>query len=462
MPLAFLLLGVSGVLVRLVFLLLTRQLAPQGDESSYLYLAVVLNRFEIYSDHGAFLWPPGYAYALSLFLKCCGATGPVALKALQVLLSGAIGCATMMIADRLFGRRAALLAGALWCVYLPLIGYTHYLWPETIFLSLLLPAIYLFLRVFLEKGSLAPHTWRVAVAALLLGIAIYFKEVGVYLAVIYAALLVWKGRSDRFDHGLRLAALFVLVIAAVVLPWTLRNRGVYGRWVPVSSTLGRNVFAGVNARYYNSEYPRDLRPRVKSANLIQAKLVSSDGIRAWSGSHLPNVIDRARENVRRVRRFVVRNPAYVLRLSIARLADILTPNSFFLRHYALDRYEGVLDKPTVRRLLIVVCVMLPMLTLAGSIPGLVLALRDPAARLLLGVTIGYFLMAGIPTIAMSRYRAPVEPILMVLAAGFLTGQGRPWSRRGRAKIVALTASFALVILWTINAKSLAIVLGSIW
>ncbi len=66
----------------------------------------------------------------------------------EVLLSGIEGASVVLLADWLFSRRAAFVGGLLWAGCLPLVAYTHFLWPETLFLflflSLLLPAVFLF------------------------------------------------------------------------------------------------------------------------------------------------------------------------------------------------------------------------------------------------------------------------------------------------------------------------------
>ncbi|MCH8854493.1 MAG: hypothetical protein IID41_17850, partial [Planctomycetes bacterium] len=48
-----------GVGLRLLFLLLARDIEPYADESGYIYLALCWNHFGFYSDSGNYLWPPG-------------------------------------------------------------------------------------------------------------------------------------------------------------------------------------------------------------------------------------------------------------------------------------------------------------------------------------------------------------------------------------------------------------------
>ena len=124
----------AGVGLRLVFLALTTNLDLLRDEGHYVYLALSWNRFGFYPDGLRYLWPPGFPLFLAWCLSLFGAQGVVAAKLVQVLASASIGICTMALAERLFGARGALIAGGLWCVHLPLIGYTHTLWSETLFL----------------------------------------------------------------------------------------------------------------------------------------------------------------------------------------------------------------------------------------------------------------------------------------------------------------------------------------
>ena len=112
---------------------------------------------------------------------------------------------------------------------------------------------------------------------------------------------------------------------------------------------------------------------------------------------------------------------YALRTRIKKLADWATPLSFFVRHYAWERYHGVLATPAVRRPLIVAALAMPILVLAGAIPGFWGCLRGSDAHVVLGWTLLYWVPAMALINGMSRYRVGLEPLLIVLAAGFLSG-----------------------------------------
>ncbi len=116
----------------------------------------------------------------------------------------------------------------------------------------------------------------------------------------------------------------------------------------------------------------------------------------------------------------------------------------------------------MRRPLFVAAVLLPLLVLAASIPGLLWSVRDPAARWLLVAILLYFLAVGAPLQGMSRYRIANEPLLIVLAGGFAAGCGRPWLARRASTAATLAGCLVLAGLWWINWRELAEYLEIIW
>ena len=175
-----------------------------------------------------------------------------------------------------------------------------------------------------------------------------------------------------------------------------------------------------------------------------------------------NTIDRLKQSTRSGLAFAGQHPAYIVKSRIKRVADWIAPMSFFLRHYGLDRYQGPLAEPGVRRPLFVAAVLLPLLVMATSIPGLLWSVRDPAARWLLVAILLYFLAVGAPLQGMSRYRIAIEPLLIVLAGGFAAGCGRPWLARKAATAALLPGFLMLGGLWWINWRELAAYLKLIW
>jgi 4-amino-4-deoxy-L-arabinose transferase-like glycosyltransferase len=445
-----------GVALRLLLLGLAGPLELQSDEANYVYLALVWERFGSYQDGFRFLWPPGFAWILKHALARFGLDGLTAVKLLQVAGCASTGLTSMLFARRLFGMRAAQVAGALWVLYLPLAAYTHYLWPEPLFLGLLLPALYLILRA-LEAPAPRPRTdGELGLAGFLYAGALYLKEAPLFLVPVLALLLAIHSEDRR--EGLRRASLFLLAIAVALAPWTLRNLEVYGRFVPLASTLGENLHAGVNARYKNYDVQAlGERPLGEEALLPEGvgrtwftELEAEQWERA---EHVANTPDRLRENVRRGAAFALEHPAWLARSRIKKLADLFAPSSFFVRHAALGHYDEGLFRRLPREPLVVWAVVCPLLVLPLGMAGFCLCLRRGPARWLIGAVLGYFTCTGL-LVAMSRFRLPMIPFLIVLAAGLLTGAAERPVPRG-ARILAALVLALLVGLWWIDLPEVA-------
>ena len=115
-------------------------------------------------------------------------------------------------------------------------------------------SLYLVFRSLDDEGGRPER--RLIAAGVLFACALYLKEVPLYLSLLLALALTFGSHGVSRSEGLRRAALYLLAIAAVVAPWTLRNLEVYGRVVPIGSSLGENFYGGVNVEYKNF----DLRP----------------------------------------------------------------------------------------------------------------------------------------------------------------------------------------------------------
>ena len=437
--------------IRLAFLWWVAPLELWADEGQYVYQALAWNRFGFYLGSANWVWPPAYPFFLAVFLRLFAEDGLFAAKLAQVLLSGVVGASLVLLARRLFSPRAGVVAGVLWAVYLPLIGFTHYLWPETLFLVALLPAVLLFLSVVdAEEPDAAAAAWRVAGAGGLLGLAMLLKEAPLPLFVLLPALLLWLP-CGGLKPGARvgLAGVLVLAGAAVVLPWTLRTYEVYGRLVPSGATLGENLYQGVNADYLNYDYAGNLPVDiVEEGGWVDRWFVRWPAdAEKWSRSEAPNTIDRDSENAASAKAFALRHTGFYLRSRVKKLADWWTPLNFFQRHLRLGVYShSPIGERRARRVLVVASVALTMAVLAGGLGGAFLSLERKAHAWTLAALLLTFL-AGIAVVSMSRYRLPAEPFLLVLAAGLFAGERAGGARR---RVLACGAWAVLAFCWTMN------------
>ena len=457
----------AGVALRLVFLFAARGIELVADEGFYVHSALTWNLLEFYSDGYRYLWPPGQPFYLARCLALFGEDGLFAARLGQVLASAAIGLSTMLLARRVFGHHAVHAAGAIWCFYLPLIGFTHTLWTESLFLAVFSPVPLLLLASVddARAGRRMRQDAKLLAAGLLMALALYLKEAPILLVPVFAvALCMLLARAAPAERW-RAPSLFFLTVAVAVLPWTLRNAEVYGRFVPVGSSLGENAYRGLNAHYNNFDLSL-AASALRRAGELEGSLgrgwfTAPGDAQPWQRPlEVMNTADRQREGVRRGVVFAARHPELLVRSRIKKLADLVSPLSFFLRHLALGAYaEGPLGADAVRRPLAVWALLCPLLLLPLALAGLCTTLRDGPARALIGCVLVYFVSTSL-LVSMSRFRVPLLPFAIVLAAGFLVHGPR---RRGAARLATLAVSLAvLAVLWWIDLPELRALFALAW
>lgn len=443
-----------GVVIRLAFLLLAGDIQPYADEANYLYLALVWNRFSLYSGGLPYLWPPGYPFCLATMLSGFGLDGIFVLKLCQVILSGVIGGTVMLLASRLFSTRAARLAGLIWCFYLPLVGFTHYLWPETLFLCLFMPGFYLLVRWWQHTPRETAVPEKLVLAGVLIGFALLIKEVALWWCLLVAILIIIRDRAMSFRSSTGRAFVFLLAVSVVVVPWSLRNNEVYDRFAPVGATLGQNVFFGMNAYYLNFDYPGPAQEPAARENVTIRKMLTQSVSKPWKRSEALNIIDQSSENVRRGLSYALEHPSFMLGTRIKRMADWVSPMSFFVRHYGMDEggyTDSALANPVFRKIAVTLALLLPVLVMAWAVGGIAFCLQGHTVRGLILWTLLYFATTGALIAGVSRYRISIEPILIVLAAAFILRDRNAVGNRMKAAVICVTGWVLLIGLWLINA-----------
>ncbi|HYT76235.1 MAG TPA: hypothetical protein VEL79_15870 [Vicinamibacterales bacterium] len=247
---------VLGLVLRIAFALLYWTHQPlTRDEREYLALARSIARgdgFRYPADE-----PPagtgqqfGRAPGYPVFLAVLRVTEPVAHVPRRVQLAqsivGAIGVWLIAaIATRAAGSRAGIAAAAIAAVYPPLVTLPAYALTETLYSTVALGAALL-----LEKrgsrvehrgssigGQLVLDSRPSILGGLLTGIGILIRPVMAFFVPMAVAWMLWRRRPAD-------AAVFLLVAALCVIPWTLRNHRVYGRWIAVASEGGVTFWTG--------------------------------------------------------------------------------------------------------------------------------------------------------------------------------------------------------------------------
>lgn len=454
-----------GLVVRLVLFCLASPTELQSDEANYIYLALGLEHFGIFFDCYRYLWPPLYP----LFLRVCFAVaddqGLLLARLVQVLLSLSIGWSTIAIARRLFDEKVALVAGALWVLHLPLASFSHLLWSETLFLALWGPALALLIAASQEPDH--PHrTRRLLGYALLAGVSVHLKETSLYLTPVLLLPLGWtlRKRGASFPEVLRVTSLPILLFGLLLLPWSLRNWDVYGR-LTVASTLGENIYNGINANHrnfdlipVNTALMRSGQPTLQVRAPMAQATVSNRAVPPWDRAEGEwNLPMRLNENRSRGLAFAADHPGWFLRSRIQKLSDLVAPVSFVTRHLALDHYPPGLTR--FRGLLVIWAVGASALTLLLGLVGLFRCLpRGPAAGIF-ALQAVYFLGTG-SLVAMSRFRLPLVPLLLIGCAALLASKRGPVTFT--RKVFSAAGVLCLLCLWWLGLPTTTGLLQAAW
>lgn len=430
----------AGIAVRLLFLWLAGSPEPIADESNYLTLALSRLRFGFYSDSGNFLWPPGYPFILFQALREGGVNGVMIVRLLQVLGAGVVGLHVLHFAHAIAGTRAARIAGWIWVFSFPLIEFTHTLWPETLFLALFLTGLRLLID---SRGRPLP----LLLAGALFGLSLFLKESTLYYYMVIPLLLLWRHRDD---FTLSASLIPILSVAVVIAPWMTRNQEYYGAAV-MGSTLGENVYKTINAGYRNFDYPAEHRLALYEANGVVHSILLEDERAKWIRSREKNVIAGSQASVRKGMAFILEDPFIFAKSRIKRAADFLSPHSFFVRHLAMGRHERIQSTP-IRQALGGCAILLSLLTMASAALGFGrISKRTTAWTVFVTVVLYFTLLVG-PLGGLTRYRAPIEPILIVLAGLAWGGSGGIRESWQCTPLPARGALVVLALLWAVNAR----------
>jgi hypothetical protein len=265
---------------------------------------------------------------------------------------------------------------------------------------------------FLEK----PSYRRSGALGLVLGLtALACPGAQLFIPVTAIAVAVWGWRIP--GPTVPQAIIVVVVAALTMLPWTARNYLVFGKFIPVRTGAGQITFVSVVATA-GTVAPDKLRSHVKppwNARTPREAVVGTSGgdwgnitrrraLERFQNAYAKDIAPAEFETMNEAQRddwflqetkaFLVANPVLFAQLAVAHIeVFIRTGENFYGRG----------------------AVLAGSVCLLSALGGL-LAIRNPAG-LTLAVWVGAY---GGPFLLITpyfyRYRAPIEPLLVVLAA----------------------------------------------
>ena len=432
------------------------------DECTYLKLALRMAAGEGMTSSSGWLWAPGYPFLLALHRWIFGYAS--AIKGTQVVVAAL--CTLLVYRLALWaaaafdGTREAVAAGeapprarrvALWAAGLYAFSphqafFAGRLWSEVIYSALLMGAVLFMLaaRRALDGGRLRAVWSRAALVGVSIGACMLFRGVATYMLPIFGVALLWG--HWRRPRAWAQAVLVSLVAGLVVAPYSAYATRKFGAFVLTDRTLGQMMWLGDNDfdpigfDYGNGQLSRRAFKRTRekgrepcatrSRAMERDACMTEEGI-AWIRAHPLE--------------FVERMPV--------RVAQMLTPHTLLTRHLRWGRFKGMpwwMDE-----LIVLWTVLWSLVVLWGGALGLVARGRGGQGVLIAGVLL-YHLAAVAALAGISRYRVPLEPLLMIYAAPLLVEpratlgrlRAEPW--RGLVAVLVMAALVPLV-LWFLPA-----------
>jgi 4-amino-4-deoxy-L-arabinose transferase-like glycosyltransferase len=327
-------------------------------------------------------------------------------KLLNVALSTLTVWLTALLGTRLFDRRTGLVAAALLALLPGHVLYVPNLLSETTFVALFTATLVAFLALEARRPERLLPRWFGFGA--LLGLSILVRgATALYLVVPgvwwWIAKRSWRGALAR-------SAVAALGVAAVVLPWTLRNLVTMGYPVIVSTQQ-----VGMALTFAHSE--------VANGGMSMAmERYRDDLLRDLRDLPQPQrEIEENRRETRLALTYMLSHPLRELSLVPRRWLHLVKHDHTGLTWSTPRGEGGVPLRPVVseawdaRIAAAADAVFFAWLLLAAW--GLRGCFGGPAERLLLPLSLAYFLLLhGVLFTGDPRFHAPLYPVLAVLAA----------------------------------------------
>lgn len=221
---------------------------PQGlfDPVRYIGYAQAIadgkGMIEPWSGHPTAYYPPGYPWFLGV-ITWLGRPFTDDVWVIAAVVQAVLGAVTVvlgaMVARRLAGPLAGLVAAAVLAVYPNLVFHSGAVLGETLYNALFMA----FLAICL--GTRWPDditARRALVSGLVLGLAVMVRPIS--LAVVPVVVFTWwwshRNRRQVLIHG----GLLLIGVAACILPWSTRNALRMDAFVPMSTNTGDNLCIG--------------------------------------------------------------------------------------------------------------------------------------------------------------------------------------------------------------------------
>lgn len=338
------------------------------------------------------LWPLVEAAAFKV-----AHPSPVIARWLTVLLDAAASLLVFWLGCRLRGPTVGFAAGLVAAVYPPMWIYVSALYSEP------LMAVTVVLALIAAEGfHRRPGPAAGALLGGALGLVALARPNGIVVAILLIAWAVWIGRDDLRRAAVNATAVTVMTLA-VVAPWVAYASARLHEFVPMTTQSGVLLAGDFNDAVADTGDPRW---GYWNYELIIRRLFESDSEDEWNHS----LFDEGR-------RWIADNPGDAVKVVVLR-----TVRYFDL--YASPDNRARIGIPTTYRTLNIAVVGAWWFVFGLAIAGTVRLWRRrelgpwaPALLVFASLAVSGMLLGGA-----TRYRAPAEPVVVLLAATYVVSR----------------------------------------
>ena len=342
---------------------------------------------------------PLYTFCLAGLIKLFGDYHQLAAAVFNLVLLLAVFGLTYRLGERLMSAPAGLIA----VLTLSLIK----AFPRTaLFMNntLMASAMVLLSALMLVKFLEGPTNRRAGALGLVSGLTALACPSALYFIPVTAAIVAVEGLRKQ-GFAVTQAILVLVVAAMIVLPWTVRNYLVFGKFVSIRTGAGQITFVGV----------------VATAGTVKPELLRSNIKPPWSASTPRSAVKQVAADHDKHLALNHFQKKYAKEVAPAKYATMneAQRDSWFLQETKafLHTYPVLSAQLAITKIEVFVRVMGSfgtMVCLLAALGGF-LAIRTPAIQILalwVGSYVGPFLLV---ICYYDRYRAPIEPLLVVFA-----------------------------------------------
>jgi hypothetical protein len=376
---------------------------------------------------------PGFPYLLAACKALFGSFEAV--KWVHVALAAPMVWVSSALGRRIGGPRGGALAAWGVALHPTLIFFAGTMWTETLYTALLLPTAWGVLWA--REGG--PR--RAAAVGVGLGMCVLNRGMATWMAPIFALALAWPesgaGSAATWRAGLaargRHLAAFVAAWALTIAPYSAWASARWGGFLVSDATLGHVIAMG------NDDYP-PLTFDYQIGQLTGPLFARTESRGRAPCPHDGGPIAYDHCEVARATAWIRAHPGEFLARVPERWAQLFNPHSFLTRHVLWGYWPSLPWEG--RQLVVAAQVVSTYVTLIGGAVALWARGRGPYAVLVAGLWLYYLVVIG-ALYGLTRFRLPLEPLMVVALAGGLARPAEVWAglrqHRWRALGALLTA-----------------------